>query len=344
MSENKKTAGHLAGLITVFFWGITYISTKLLLSAFMPVEILFFRFAIGFLALLAIYPRQMKISDIYLPSETINVNNPVSDALECYSCNCNEERILISKKTQELHFLAAGLCGITLYYLLENIALVYTLASNVGVIAAAAPFFTAIMAHFFLKGERLQIQFFIGFLAAMAGIFLITFAGSAEAGRQVSAGLNFDINPIGDILAIAATMVWAIYSVITRKISQFGYNTIQTTRRCFGYGLVFMLPVMILSGGSFMHLTRLSNPILLGNLLFLGIGASALCFVTWNSAVKILGAIKASVYIYLIPVITVVISAIVLHEKMTPIAIAGTILTLAGLFISEGRISFKNQR
>ena len=73
------------------------------------------------------------------------------------------------------------------------------------------------------------------------------------------------------------------------------------------------------------------------NLLYLGLGASALCFVTWNFAVKELGAVKTSVYIYLVPVVTVVTSALVLGERLTPLSGVGTGLTLAGLLLSEYR-------
>jgi len=67
------------------------------------------------------------------------------------------------------------------------------------------------------------------------------------------------------------------------------------------------------------------------------VGASAICFVTWNSAVKILGAIKTSVYIYMVPVITVITSVLVLNERITGFAMTGIILTLVGLFISESK-------
>ena len=81
------------------------------------------------------------------------------------------------------------------------------------------------------------------------------------------------------------------------------------------------------------------------NLLFLGLGASALCFVTWNSAVRLLGAVRTSVYIYLTPVITIVTSVLILHEPFTWMTGIGTVLTLAGLVLSEGRVfRHKNQK
>lgn len=286
---NKKATGHLAALATILIWGTTFISTKVLLVDFEPIEILFFRFIMGFLALLIVYPRRMK--------ETT--------------------------KRREAVFAAAGLCGICLYYLLENIALTYTMASNVGVIISIAPFFTAMLTHLFTKNEKLRANFFFGFVVAMAGICLISFNGA-----------QMHLNPVGDLLALAAAAVWACYSVLTRKISDFGYHTIQTTRRVFAYGIMFMVPALFLFDFR-IGAERFLNPVYLGNLIFLGLGASALCFVTWNMAVKILGAVKTSIYIYLVPIITIVTSALILREPVTLMSGVGTALALLGLFLSE---------
>lgn len=239
----------------------------------------------------------------------------------------------IKIKKQELYFAAAGLCGVTLYFLLENIALTYTLASNVGVIISISPFFTAIFAHLFLNGEKLKLNFLIGFAAAIMGICLISFNGNN----------NLKLNPLGDILAVLAAVIWAAYSVLTKKISEFHYNTIQTTRRIFAYGLIFMIPALLIFGFN-PNMALLIQPVNLFNILFLGLGASALCFVTWNYTVEILGAVKTSVYIYIVPVITVITSFIVLQEKITGTIVFGTILTIAGLFISENKITIKAKR
>ena len=135
---------------------------------------------------------------------------------------------------------------------------------------------------------------------------------------------------------MAAAVIWAVYSTLTKKISALGYGTIQTTRRTFFYGILFMVPAILIMD---FHVTldRIINPLNLCNLLFLGLGASALCFVTWNLAVKLLGSVRTSVYIYMVPVITTVSSAIILKEPVTITAVCGILLTLAGLFLSERR-------
>lgn len=290
MIKNDKMAGHLAAFITILIWGTTFISTKVLLRVMTPVEILFIRFIIGYAALWLAYPRKMSI----------------------------EER------KQEWYFAAAGLCGITLYYLLENIALTYTLASNVGVIISIAPFFTALFSCLFLHDRKPGISFFIGFAIAMAGVCLLSFGS----------GTTLKVNAAGDILAVIAAIVWAIYSTLTKKISTFGHPTIPVTRRTFFYGLLFMIPALFLMDFKmtpviFEDITKI------GNLLFLGLGASALCFVTWNFAIKCLGPVKTSVYIYIVPVVTAVTSVLILRETITASALCGIVLTLTGLFLSE---------
>ena len=143
--ENRSATGHLSALLTIIIWGTTFISTKILLRDFQPVEILFFRFVIGLLALFVVCPHRMGRTNW----------------------------------RQELAFAAAGLSGITLYYLLENIALTYTMASNASVIVSTAPFFTAILIHLFAREEdRLRASFLAGFALAMAGIgTALTLAG-----------------------------------------------------------------------------------------------------------------------------------------------------------------------
>lgn len=291
MTEQRKvTTGHLLALLTIFIWGTTFISTKILLIDFTPVEILFFRFLIGYVVLFLLYPRPLRTASFQ----------------------------------EELPFMAAGLCGVTLYFLIENIALVYTRASNVGVIVSIAPFLTAVLAHFFLEGEKLNKRFIAGFAIALTGIILIGLNGS----------LILRLNPLGDLLAFLAPAVWAVYSVLMRKISERNVHTIGATRKVFFYGLLFMIPALFLFDFH-LDLGRLGKMANLSNLLFLGLGASAICFVTWNRAVGLLGAVQTSVYIYLVPVITVAASALILQEKITWITLLGAGLTLLGSLISE---------
>ncbi len=106
------------------------------------------------------------------------------------------------------------------------------------------------------------------------------------------------------------------------------------TRRIFVYGLLFLLPCLPFLGFA-PSLTALAKPVNFLNFLYLGLGASALCFVTWNTAVKHLGAVKTSVYIYVSPAVTILAAGLILHDPILPMSILGAGLTLIGLLISQ---------
>lgn len=288
---SRQTVGHMAALFTILNWGTTFIATKVLLRAFTPVEILVIRFLIGLAALYIACPRLL----------------------------------VVRNWKQELAFLAAGLTGGCMYYLMENIALTYTTAANVGVIVTAAPLFTALFAWKAGTGEgRPGKRFLLGFLTAMAGICLISFHSVSDV----------SLDWRGDLLALGAAAVWGLYSVLIKRIGTFGYPVLQTTRRTFLYGLLFMIPASMTMEFQW-GLDRLAEPVYLGVFLYLGVGACALCFVTWSVAVGALGPVKTAVYLYLSPVITLVCSVLILKEELSAASLAGAALTLAGLLLSQ---------
>lgn len=286
MSNTIK--GHLSASLTVIIWALTFISTKILLKDFLPIEILFIRFLIGFFVL-TIASRKI------LPFKSWR---------------------------EEGYYIFAGLFGVFLYYYLENVALTFTLAMNVGIIGSVSPFMTALLSRFVLKQGKIPRVFVLGFICSMIGIVLISLSGA------------INVHPLGDILALIATVCWAVYSLIVNKISDFGYSIFAVTQRIFFYGLIVMTPVLFLSIDSFAF-SRFTQIETVGNLLFLGVGASALCFVTWNFSVKNLGAVRATLYIYTIPMLTTLASVLILGESFTSRTVIGILLTLTGLVLSE---------
>ncbi len=232
------------------------------------------------------------------------------------------------KFATEKYFALAGFTGIFLYFILENTGLTLTTAANAGVIVALAPLFTAIASWIFLKDrESMNINFFIGLCLAVGGVAMLSFKGS-----------DFEIHPFGDLLVVLACVAWGIYSVTIKKITTLGYNNIAITRRSFLWGLFFALPFLFCSNVNVENFNRYSDPAAWSNLLFLGAIASALCFATWNLAVKILGAVRTSVYIYSGPALTVIFAYLCLGEELNLIGIIGCILTTAGLVISSLKI------
>jgi drug/metabolite transporter (DMT)-like permease len=291
-SPSPLITGHLTAFGCALIWGTTFVSTKFLLESFSPLEVLFFRNIIAYLVMAALYPR----------------------------------RLIVQSKKQELLFILAGISGITLYYLFENVALAYSTASNVGVIVAAAPFFSVLWTSWACQEEKPGVPFFLGFLIAMAGIFLISFNGFSV----------LKLNPLGDLLAFLAALIWGVYSLAVKKLNAGGYPIVPLTRRIFFYGLLFMIPPLFLM--DFRPFPpEFKEPANLFNILFLGLVASAAAFILWNKAIQILGVRRSSVYIYLIPVVSIIFSVIFLKERITTLAVLGALLALLGLFISQRR-------
>ncbi len=294
MKPQKQILGHLAAFFTIFVWGITFISIKVLLVPFSPVEIMFYRLILAVVALLIVSPP--RLSKVKLDRLTLR---------------------------DEWKTMAAGLCGVTLYFLFQNIALSYTLAANVSVLISVAPLFTALVSRLFLN-EKLKANFFLGFTAAITGIILIAFNGSVV----------LKLNPLGDLLSILAALVWACYSVLIKKISAQQSSMLTVTAKVFFYGFLFLLPTLPFFDFH-LGLERLAILPNLFNLIFLGVVASAICFFTWNYAVHLLGPVKTSVYIYIVPIITITASVLVLHETVTLVAGIGMTLILIGMVLSE---------
>ncbi len=289
MNNNKSLTGHLLALLSAFVWGITFVSTKVLLTELSAVEILFYRFLLGYTALWIVHPKKNEFKGF----------------------------------KNELLYAAAGISGTTIYQFLENTALSFTYASNVSIIVSTVPLFAGLIAVFIFK-EKMDKKFFIGFFVAILGIVMINLNGS----------IVLKLKPTGDIMAIGSAMLWAVYTNFVNAINKRNQDVLCTTRHMFFYGVVFILPIMLFGDFEINSIKALAHPKILINILFLGVIASAVCFATWNEAVKHLGPVKSSVYIYLIPVITLIFSTAILHEKIGIAGIAGMALVLAGLVIS----------
>ena len=92
--ETNPARGHLAALLTIVIWGTTFISTKVLLRAFAPVEILFLRFVLGFLALALMCPRRLKLTDRRQEDAARRALDAVRRALEALETGMTPDAVL----------------------------------------------------------------------------------------------------------------------------------------------------------------------------------------------------------------------------------------------------------
>ena len=114
------------------------------------------------------------------------------------------------------------------------------------------------------------------------------------------------------------------------------------TRKVFFSGVVTVLPFLPVLPFGFDWRVLARTPVWT-NLLFLSLVASMLCFITWNLVVREIGAVLATNYIYLIPLVAMLTSAIVLDEPVNAVMLLGCALILAGVFLGQRRVPVRKQ-
>ena len=100
--------------------------------------------------------------------------------------------------------------------------------------------------------------------------------------------------------------------------------------------MVTILPVFLLRPFA-VTWEILARPAVWGNLLFLGIVASMLCYLLWNASARHIGMVKMTNYIYLNPLVTMLTAALFIGERITGAALAGAALILCGMWLAERR-------
>lgn len=231
------------------------------------------------------------------------------------------KRLWLGNWKDELLAIALGLTGGSLYFITENYALAYGYCSNVSLIVCLTPLITVLIVGCFYPGERMDRKGLFASLLALAGMALVVFNGN----------FILKLSPVGDILALAACLCWALYTLIIKRL-QDKYSNMLITRKVFGYGLLTILPLLCVNGVN-VELLVDGGTVVWGNLLFLGCVASMLCFLGWNWCLEKLGTVRATNLLYLNPVVAITTSALVLGERVTWVAIIGALLILFGLYM-----------
>lgn len=232
----------------------------------------------------------------------------------------SHKRMWASSWVDELTLLLLGVMGGSLYFLTENYALVYSTTANVSILVSTCPLLTALLCSLFYKNERLTRRQLFGSLLAFVGGALIILNGQ----------LILHLNPLGDALALCAALTWAFYSLFMRRIMG-RYSSDFITRKVFFYGVLTVLPYFVFFSPFRLNLSTVSQPLIASNLLFLGIVASTGGYLMWNWVMKRLGAVKATNYIYLQTLVTMVAGAVILNERITLMALSGVIILIVGM-------------
>ena len=324
-----NTIYHVLAIVIVAIWGLTFISTKVLLMAGLsPEEIFLVRFSIAYFGmwLFCLWGRGSDASgaggslatrgDVQADGSCTGVSRTGSQSVQ------SPARLFCNSLKDELLLVLAGVMGGSLYFWSENTALQYTMASNVSFIVCTTPLVTAIL-NAAVRRERIGRLTLLGGCLSLVGIAMIAFSG----------GEGFHLSFLGDALAMLASLTWAIYTVVTNGLLK-KYPSALISRKVFFYGMLTIVPVLLVKGWTF-PAGRFLEPKVLLNALFLGVVASLACYALWNSVIKRLGTVGSSNYIYLNPLFTLIAATLLLGERLTPVAIAGCLITLIGVWTAS---------
>jgi drug/metabolite transporter (DMT)-like permease len=294
-TNTVPTKAKLALIGACFFWAASFIATKTALDNVPPLTVVMLRLAISSLCFLA----WMAISKRKIPFKGL--------------------------KWLGRMFLLS-LFGTGLHYGIQTIGLQYTTASNASLYAVTGPISITIIAALFL-GERITFKKVIGIAFAMLGVIVVM-------GWETIAAFDLKGHLLGDLLVFTSIFMWGVFTVLGKDTIR-SMNAIDMTAVVTFIGTLYMIPIGLweMNKHNFSMMTIPTNA--WASLAFLGITCSFLATLLYMMALQQTESQKVGVYLYTIPPMTYVIAALVLKESITLSLLLGSLIVLAGVYITE---------
>ncbi len=226
--------------------------------------------------------------------------------------------------------LILSITGITGFNTLLYIALHYTTSINASIVNTSTPILLFLLSFIFLK-EKLNTKQVAGALLSLVGLLFIISKGSITILLQLSFNK-------GDLIVIGAVICWSIYSLLIRRYAGIlpTYSTFVVTAFL---GILILLPFSIVEMQTKEIVWSLAT---IATILYTGIFASIVAFMSWNTAVERVGPSKAGVFLNLIPVFAAIFAVLFIDESLAWYQGAGGVLVILGVFIST-RITKKEK-
>ena len=298
----KNTAGslavwHILAIVTIVFWGTSFVSTKVLINhGFSSVQIFFVRFVFTYLILLAASHKKFR-----------------SDNLK-----------------DELKFLLGGLTGGTLYFFTENTALALSQSSNVSLIVCTNPLLIMLAGVFLFKKKTLNKRQVAGSLITFAGMVLVVLNGKFIL-KISPAG---DLLAIGAALAWCV-YAYSTEKIRDKYGTFFSIRKIFFYAALTSSPLMLWDAFFAGGHGNAIPWEAFKEATVIGNFLCLGIFASLFGYLVWNKVMEKLGTVLASNYIFAIPLVTMITAALTIGERISAVAILGAASIIAGMIMAE---------
>lgn len=219
-----------------------------------------------------------------------------------------------------------SLLGTGLHYLLQTIGLQYTTASNASLYAVTGPISILLISAVFL-GERITVRKAAGITAALVGVLTVL-------GLETLRSVDFASHLWGDFLVFTSIFMWGAFTVYGKKLSR-SMGAAELVGAATVIGALWMIPV----GAWEMHQRAFSlamvSPRAWGAIAFLGITCSFLATLLWFLALARTESQKVGVYLYTVPPMTYLAASIILDERIGLNLLAGSVLVIAGVYLTE---------
>ena len=289
MSTQKQSSAlsYLSILGALVIWSSSFVAIKIAYETFPPITLGAVRFVVATLILGAL---------TLLP----------------------KNRVKLEKKDIGTVALS-GLMGITLYAVLQNIAMQWTSASSATLIIASYPAITLLLESLIYK-VKMNLFKIIGILIAIAGVVILSYV-KADTRQQGEL--------LGVLLLLVAGIAWAFYNFLTKKVVN-RYPSISLLFYQTLFGTIFMAPLALFERGDWAPPTVLSFSMM----LFLGLFCSVVAFLLYNNGLKKLPASSVTSMLNLVPIFGVFFSWVLLGEMVTLRKVIGGVIIIAGVMIS----------
>ena len=299
-NKNNDSSLDITSIITLSIvaatWAGSFIFIKIGLREIPPVTLALLRFALAFSA--------------------IGIMTLLTGANKGAKMNLKRDFIPLS---------ILALTGVTLIYIFQFYSMKYTSASVGSIIMNTSVIFMAFFSAIVFK-EKIGARKIVGIFLAFFGLFITLSKCSLDI-------LRFDAQELfGDALMIASAICWAIYSTYGKKMLQ-SYSPMVSTTIVFGLGAFYLVPFAIFES----PLSVIPKITWLGwaSILYLSLFCSVFGYVLWNRGLTRMETVKVGMFLYLIPMVTMMLSYLFLGEEITYATIAGGALVIVGVYLTE---------
>jgi len=229
----------------------------------------------------------------------------------------------LPNKNEWCYFSLLGFLGITFHQWLQSNGLKTSEAGTTAWIVATTPVFMALLGWLILKEPLNSIKTF-GIVLAFVGVLLVVSDGNLAS---ISIG---KFGAPGDILILISSVNWAIFSALSRR----GLKTYSASLMIFYVMLLGWLfsSVLFVGGGNYIEVEALSVNGWLG-VTFLGVFCSGLAYIAWYDALQALSTVETGVFLYIEPLIAMVVAFFILGEPITGASLIGGGVILFGVWL-----------